>query len=119
MPGRFLHHRRLQPVQRGAAARLPALGGHDYDVCVQYGGPIFGQAGQYGLFPIYGDIPHLTSISIPDGSVVATDWEVYGQAQHSWRAVIAPDLHEYLRTLIAVRDAYGYEEDYPSDWWAP
>jgi len=94
-------------------------GSHDYDVCVQHGGPIVGQAGQDGLFPIHGDIPHLTSISIPDGSVVATDWEVYGQAQHSWRAVIAPDLYEYLRTLILVREAYGYDGDFPSDWWSP
>lgn len=46
---------------------------------------------------------------------LATDWEVYGQAQHSWRAVIAPDLYEYLRTLILVREAYGYDANYPSD----
>jgi len=93
-------------------------GTHDYDLCVRYGGPIFRQAGQDGLFPIYGTIPHLTSISIPDGCVVATDWEVYGNEQHGWRAVIAPDLAEYLRTLIVVREAYGYEEDYPCDWWS-
>jgi hypothetical protein len=55
---------------------------------------IFAQAGQDGLFPIYGDIPHLTCVSIPDGRVVATDWEVYRQAQHGWRAVIAADLYE-------------------------
>jgi hypothetical protein len=94
-------------------------GTHDYDVCVQYGGPIFAQAGQDGLFPIYGDIPHLTCVSIPDGRVVATDWEVYGQAQHGWRAVITADLYEYLRTVILVREAYGDEGDFPSDWWAP
>jgi hypothetical protein len=94
-------------------------GTNDYDVCARYGGPIFAQAGQDGLFPIYGDIPHLTSVSIADGSVVATDWEVYGQAQHGWRAVIAADLYELLRTVILVREAYGDEEDFPSDWWAP
>jgi hypothetical protein len=94
-------------------------GAHDYDVCARYGGPIFAQAGQDGLFPIYGDIPHLTSVSIADGCVVATDWEVYGQAQHGWRAVIAADLSEYLRTVILVREAYGDEEDCPSDWWGP
>src|SRR5215470_2955465 len=93
-------------------------GTHDYDECVRYGGPIFEQATQDGLFPIYGDIPHLTSISIPDGSVMATDWEVYGQAQHSWRLVIAADLYVYLRTLIIVSEAYGYEEDHPADWWS-
>jgi hypothetical protein len=80
---------------------------------------IFAQAGQDGLFPIHGDIPHLTSVSIPDGCVVATDWEVYGQAQHGWRAVIAADLYEYLRTVILVREAYGDQEAFPSDWWAP
>src|SRR5215471_15110373 len=32
-------------------------GTRDYDVCVRYGGPIFAQAGQERLFPIYGDIP--------------------------------------------------------------
>jgi len=94
-------------------------GTHDYNACVQYGGPIFEQARQDGLFPIYGDIPHLSSILILDGSVVATDWEVYGVARHGWRLAIAPDLYEYLRTLMLVREAYGYEEDYPSDWWAP
>jgi hypothetical protein len=94
-------------------------GAHDYDVCARYGGPIFAQAGQDGLFPIYGDIPHLTSVSIADGCVVATDWEVYGQAEHGWRAVIAADLSEYLRTVILVREAYGDEEDCPSDWWGP
>jgi hypothetical protein len=93
-------------------------GTRDYDACVQYGGRIFEQAGQDGLFPIFGDIPHLVSISIPDGSVISTDWEVYGKAQHGWRAAIAPDLFEYLRTLIVVREAYG-DEDYPSDWWWP
>lgn len=94
-------------------------GTHDYDACVQFGGPIFEQAGRDGLFPIYGDMPHLTSISIADGSVVATDWEIYGAARHGWGVAIAPDLYEYLRALIVVREAYGYEEDHPSDWWAP
>jgi hypothetical protein len=51
--------------------------------------------------------------------VVATDWEVYGQAQHGWRSVIAADLYEYLCTLILIREAYGDEGDFPSDWWAP
>src|SRR5262249_22517968 len=46
-------------------------GSNDYDDCARYGGPILAQAGQDGLFPIYGDIPHLTSVSIADGGVVA------------------------------------------------
>jgi hypothetical protein len=94
-------------------------GTQDYDRCVQLGGPIFEQAVEDGLFPIYGSIPHLTSVSIRDGSVVATDWECYGDVQDGWGAVIAPDLYEYLRTLIAVREAHGYEEGHPSDWWSP
>jgi hypothetical protein len=94
-------------------------GTQDYDRCVQHGGPIFEQALEDDLFPIYGSIPHLTSVSIRDGSVVATDWECYGDVQDGWGAVIASDLYEYLRTLIAVREAYGYEEGHPSDWWSP
>ena len=67
-------------------------GTQEYDLCVLYGGPIFQPAGDDGLFPNYGSIPHLISVSI---------------------------LYEYLRTLIAVREAYGYEEGHPSDWWYP
>jgi len=94
-------------------------GTQDYDCCVKHGGPIFEQAVEGGLFPIYGSIPHLTSVSLQDGSVVSTDWECYGDDQDGWGTVIASDLYEYLRTLIVVREAYGYEEGHPSDWWSP
>ena len=29
------------------------------------------------------------------------------------------DLYEYIRTVIAVREAYGAEAGFPSDWWSP
>src|SRR5262245_20524508 len=70
-------------------------GARDYDVCARRGGPIFAQAGQDGLFPIYGDIPHLTSVSIAAGCVVATDWELYGQDADVRRAHLAADLCAY------------------------
>lgn len=71
------------------------------------------------LFPIFGEIPHLVSISSTDGAVVASDWEEYHKPEQGWGEVIAPTLQEYIRTLIQVREAYGYEEDQPSDWWHP
>lgn len=70
------------------------------------------------LFPIFGQIPHLASVSTVDGTVVASDWEVYRRPEHGWRKRIAPTVEEYLRTLIKVREAYG-EGDQASDWWHP
>jgi hypothetical protein len=67
-------------------------GGDDYHECSRHGGPIEEQAVRDGLHPIRGNIPHLTSISVPDGTVVATDREVYGRPEHGWRKVIAADL---------------------------
>ena len=94
-------------------------GSEEYRACVEYGGPIFQKATERDLFPVYGSIPHLTSVSVTEGSVVATDWEVFESAQHGWGEVIASDLFEYIRTLIVVREAYGYDEGWPSDWWGP
>jgi hypothetical protein len=71
------------------------------------------------LFPIFGEIPHLVSISISDGTVLATDWEDYRRPEHGWGSVIAPNLEDYIRILIHVRDAYGYDEEQSSDWWHP
>jgi hypothetical protein len=59
------------------------------------------------------------SISVAEGSVVATDWESYENVQHDWGKLIATDLFEYIRTLIEVREVYGYDEGWPSDWWSP
>src|SRR5262245_17007184 len=39
-------------------------------------------ARQFGILPIFGDCPHLTSIVVSTGSVVASDWEVCGQLEH-------------------------------------
>lgn len=94
-------------------------GSQDYDFCVQDGGPIFQQAVNEGLFPIFGLIPHLTSVSLSDGSVRSTDWECYADAQQGWCNVIAPDLFEYLRTVIVVREAYGVEDEFSCNWWDP
>jgi hypothetical protein len=94
-------------------------GTKDYFLCFESGGGICEQAVHDGLFPIYGLVPHLTSVSVSDGFVVATDWECFGDVKSGWRRVIAPDLFDYLRALIAVREAYGNEEGYPSDWWGP
>jgi hypothetical protein len=94
-------------------------GSAHYAECRRYGGPISGQSAEEMLFPVFGDIPHLTSISIPDGTVVATDWEVHGRPEQGWHKVIAKDLKEYIRTVIEVREAYGDGEESPSDWWHP
>jgi hypothetical protein len=94
-------------------------GSADYLECTRHGGPIAEQAMHDGLLPIFGEIPHLTSISVPDGTVVATDWEVYDRPEHGWRKDIAADLKDYIRTVIGVREAYGDEDEFHSDWWRP
>ncbi len=83
------------------------------------GDPILVQAVQKGLFPICGEVPHLTSVRISDGSVVSTDWEAYQQPDQGWGKVIAPSLPDFLRALIQVREAYGNDDDQPADWWHP
>jgi hypothetical protein len=77
------------------------------------------QVSREQLFPFFGDIPHLVSISVPDGAVVCTDWEDYHRPERGWRQQIAANLKVYFATLILVREAYGYEDDSPSDWWSP
>ena len=94
-------------------------GSEEYLECIESGGPIFQQSQEGKLLPIYGSIPHLASVSVDDGVVVATDWENYGQVEHGWRRVIAIDLPEYIRTVIDVREAYGEDEGLPADWWGP
>jgi len=54
-----------------------------------------------------------------DGAIVSSDWEVYRQPEHGWGRIIAPDLRKYLRTLVHVREQYGYDEPYAKDWWHP
>lgn len=90
-------------------------GSQDYQAAKQ----LVEQVAAERLFPIFGEIPHLVSISTTDGAVLATDWEDYHQPEHGWGKVIAPTLGEYIRTVIQVRDAYGYDEDQPADWWHP
>jgi len=75
----------------------------------RYGGPIPGQAVREGLLPIFGEIPHLTSISISDGTIVA-----YGlgkstaKPEQGWCEVIAYwTSRTTFRTVIDVREAYG------------
>jgi hypothetical protein len=94
-------------------------GSVEYRECVEHGRPIAQQATERGLLPVYGSIPHLTSVSVLDGSVVSSDWENFEKIQHGWGKVIAGDLAEYIRTLIQVREAYGDDEGWPSDWWDP
>ena len=73
-----------------------------------------------GLLPILGDCPHLTSLLVSTGAVVATDWEVKAQPQDGWLRHIAGSFEEYIRTAIEVREAYGEPEGaWPSDWWGP
>ena len=93
-------------------------GAADYRECSDWDGPIFRQATEWNLFPVYGSIPHLASVSLVDGKVLATDWEIVGQVQHGWGKVIAGDLSKYVRTVIEVREAYG-DEGMPADWWRP
>jgi hypothetical protein len=92
-------------------------GSFDYRTCSE----LFRQGTvEERLFPIFGEIPHLTSLSDIDGSVLCTDWECFGdRSDDGWRREIAANLQEYVRTVIQVREAYGYEEEWPSDWWRP
>ena len=72
------------------------------------------------VFPIFGQIPHLASIKVIDGAIVATDWEVEGDTANGWLAPIAPSLSDYVVTTIKIRDAYGYHPDgMHADWWQP
>jgi hypothetical protein len=83
-------------------------------------GSIGSDGRQVGLLPVFGDYPHLTSIVVSTGAVVASDWEVCGELEHGWLRPIAGSFGEYIRTVIDVREAYGDPEDaWPSDWWAP
>lgn len=73
-----------------------------------------------GVFPIYGEFIHMTSVSLADGTVVTSDLEEQGT--ESWKAFVAPSLSVYLQTLIQVWEAYdekyGDEEDAEaSEWW--
>lgn len=75
---------------------------------------------QIGVFPIFGEIPHLTSIRLSDGAIVSTDWEVEGDARNGWLRPIAENLSEYVQTIIKVQEAYGDPPDgMPADWWGP
>lgn len=77
-------------------------------------------ARRFGLLPVFGDCPHLTSVIVSSGAVVATDWEVCGEPQSGWLRPIAGSFGEYVRTVIEVREAYGDPKDaWPSDWWDP
>jgi len=91
-------------------------GSHDYQQLPVW---LIEQALAERLFPIAGQVPDLVSISAANGAVLASDWEVHHQPEHGWGKIIAPTLHEYIRTLIHVREAYGYDDDCPSDWWRP
>lgn len=90
-------------------------GSQDYHASVQ----LIEQVVAEKLFPIFGEMPHLVSISTTDGAVLASDWEDYHRPELGWGRIIAPTLPDYIRTLIHVREAYGYEEDQPADWWHP
>ena len=81
------------------------------------GGGIVEQARARDLYPFFGEIPHLVSVYLASGAVVATDWEVYDQPEQGWGRVIAPDLPSYVNTLIDVREAHGGE--HPAEWWQP
>lgn len=94
-------------------------GSKDFQSIYSEGDQIHDQASCLGLFPICGEIPHLTSVSVEDGAVVATDWEVFGNRQNGWLQPIAKDLAEYIQTLVHVREAYPVDGDMPSDWWWP
>lgn len=73
---------------------------------------------ELGIVPIFGGIPHCASVRADDGAVVASDWEFEGD--EGWLSVIAPSIAIYVASVIAVREAYGYDEDgMPSDWWYP
>jgi len=94
-------------------------GRDDYQAAVRFGGPIFRQSVDGGLFPIFGDIPHLVSVSLASGAVVSSDWEVYRCPEQGWGRDIASSIPEYIKTLIHVREAFGYQDESPSDWWHP
>ncbi|MGV3605997.1 MAG: hypothetical protein ACO1RA_06285 [Planctomycetaceae bacterium] len=90
-------------------------GSKDYEISVE----LIQQLVAEKLFPIFGEIPHMVSISSTNGVVLATDWEVYRRPEHGWGKVIAPTLEEYIQTVVHVREAYGDNEDQPTDWWHP
>jgi hypothetical protein len=77
------------------------------------------QAVEEGLFPFFGEIPHLTSILLTNGSVVSSDWEDFRKPEHGWGEVIALTLQEFMLTLMQIRERYGYDEGHPADWWSP
>jgi hypothetical protein len=73
---------------------------------------------ELGITPILGQMPHIVSMRASDGAIVRSDWE--DQDGDGWLSIIAPDVFEYVATVISVREAYGYDKDgMPSDWWSP
>ena len=44
----------------------------------------------------------------------------FGIVQSAMPLTVLPrTLRDYIRTLIHVREAYGYDEDRLEDWWHP
>lgn len=75
---------------------------------------------RFGVFPIFGEVPHLASIKLDTGSVVATDWECEGDVEDGWLSPIAGTFREYVRTAIEIRESFGYDPaGMPADWWHP